>query len=759
MDYSQDTPDTQSNMPPPQLVAALRQILPNADDQTILAAWKQASEQNPQVAKTDPQTLALGVMRTLNQPAQPATQTPAPVQATQANLNVPPAPTDPFAGSGYTQADLMKQYNPSQVKQAFDTRPLENSYQQQSDWFNQTNPQRQAAAFFQAQVPGSTAGADFAKGQEAQTMLQTIGKQATLLGINQKQQEALQKAATEGLAAGKSAVDIANDVQKGFGMFADNVVKGLTTQQQQRFDDPNSPETKSLKIGILGQAQTLDPETQKGVLELANTPGVTARQLLTLSATTLPSVFDAFTKAAGIGKTVQETAGLMQGQETVAQRGGAPVPSRTVPQVGTSNAAPTTAPAGTSNNVGNIRPLGASTGFQSFKTPEEGIAAVDNQLKIYGDQHGVNTLRGAIARWSPPNENKTDQLVATAAQRLGINPDQKIDLSNPVQRHAVATAIMMQENNIFKPTSAPMSIGQVAAPEADAGRGNVNPPMAGFNKLDNYVKSGGASITLPPAGQGWNDALYGPKPSASQIYSSNVTASSTGGASVTPDAYQASKKVQTAQELDQTQKFLTNYDSGVAGNIGFVLKNATPEYAGRVAQLGSKIKNEPVGQKMANSAASINEAAQELGIMPGKTSSNAAQMVDAAGNLVGSIPHAGAIVAGKAAQTLASSVGTISPVSAESPPEVLKDAAVRVSIAKAQHEAELPYKREYSENLDRNLDGYTATPIHKKIIDIHLMVPMINTDGKVELVDRANTSKLLALKRSGYTPAEQYLIK
>jgi len=95
-------------------------------------------------------------------------------------------------------------------------------------------------------------------------------------------------------------------------------------------------------------------------------------------------------------------------------------------------------------NVGNVRPAGQSTGFQQPKSYDEGIQIMDKNLQAYG-QKGINTLRGVISRWAPPNENDTEALVKAAAQRLGISPDQKIDLNNPVQRQAIGTAIMLQE--------------------------------------------------------------------------------------------------------------------------------------------------------------------------------------------------------------------------------------------------------------------------------------------------------------------------
>lgn len=95
-------------------------------------------------------------------------------------------------------------------------------------------------------------------------------------------------------------------------------------------------------------------------------------------------------------------------------------------------------------NVGNVRPQGSSTGFQQPKDLDEGLQIMDNNLKAYGDK-GINTLEGVISRWSPPSENDTPALIKAASQRLGLDPKQPIDLSNPAVRRAIGTAIMLQE--------------------------------------------------------------------------------------------------------------------------------------------------------------------------------------------------------------------------------------------------------------------------------------------------------------------------
>ncbi|MFA5166729.1 MAG: hypothetical protein WC449_05590 [Candidatus Paceibacterota bacterium] len=125
-------------------------------------------------------------------------------------------------------------------------------------------------------------------------------------------------------------------------------------------------------------------------------------------------------------------------------------------------------------NPGNIRPVGQSQGFQQFASPQEGIQAIDQNLQAYGSQHGINTLSGVISRWSPPNENDTGGLIAAASKRLGISPGQEIDLSDPVQRHAVASVIMLQENPVFGKKQGPVMAPSNADKQALENQAKLN---------------------------------------------------------------------------------------------------------------------------------------------------------------------------------------------------------------------------------------------------------------------------------------------
>jgi hypothetical protein len=120
-------------------------------------------------------------------------------------------------------------------------------------------------------------------------------------------------------------------------------------------------------------------------------------------------------------------------------------------------------------NVGNLRPVGQSTGFQQPASYEEGIKAMDENLKIYGTKHKINTLRGAISRWAPPSDkNDTEGYINFVAQKTGLKPDQEIDLTNPAVRHVISgPMILMEKGNkaIFSPGSAQQTQAKASVSE------------------------------------------------------------------------------------------------------------------------------------------------------------------------------------------------------------------------------------------------------------------------------------------------------
>ncbi len=121
---------------------------------------------------------------------------------------------------------------------------------------------------------------------------------------------------------------------------------------------------------------------------------------------------------------------------------GNPLPTTSVANVLNSGGNQNTPAPLRNNNPGALMPGGK---LAQYPDMQSGVAALDQNLQSYAKQ-GINTLSGVISKWAPPNENNTQAYIADAAKRLGIDPNQKIDLTNPAVRQAVGTAIMLHEN-------------------------------------------------------------------------------------------------------------------------------------------------------------------------------------------------------------------------------------------------------------------------------------------------------------------------
>ena len=87
------------------------------------------------------------------------------------------------------------------------------------------------------------------------------------------------------------------------------------------------------------------------------------------------------------------------------------------------------------NNPGNIRPgagfFGESgQGYAKFVSDAAGLRAIQRLLMTYGNQYGINTLRGLANRYAPPSDNNpTENYIEFLSQKTGINPDEPINLA------------------------------------------------------------------------------------------------------------------------------------------------------------------------------------------------------------------------------------------------------------------------------------------------------------------------------------------
>jgi hypothetical protein len=89
---------------------------------------------------------------------------------------------------------------------------------------------------------------------------------------------------------------------------------------------------------------------------------------------------------------------------------------------------------------------GTDPAFCTFDCDENGIRAITKILLSYYRKHGLNTVSAIIHRWAPPSENDTAAYVNSVAQALGVDPELKIEVSDPGTLATLVRAIIRHEN-------------------------------------------------------------------------------------------------------------------------------------------------------------------------------------------------------------------------------------------------------------------------------------------------------------------------
>lgn len=126
------------------------------------------------------------------------------------------------------------------------------------------------------------------------------------------------------------------------------------------------------------------------------------------------------------------------------------------------------------NNPGNLnyvgqagaaREAGPNGRFAVFRTAEEGLAALANQLRLYAHR-GIRTIRDIIGKFAPPGENNTQAYIASVSRSLGVSATSSIDVNDPRVMQGLMNAIIRVENG-----RNPYSAEQLAAASGTAAAG------------------------------------------------------------------------------------------------------------------------------------------------------------------------------------------------------------------------------------------------------------------------------------------------
>ena len=84
--------------------------------------------------------------------------------------------------------------------------------------------------------------------------------------------------------------------------------------------------------------------------------------------------------------------------------------------------------------------------FKQFESVEWGYRAMFVLLDTYNQRYGLNTLRGIISRYAPPEENHTAIYIDFVSSLTGIDPDEVIDTRQRKTMIPIVAAMSKMEN-------------------------------------------------------------------------------------------------------------------------------------------------------------------------------------------------------------------------------------------------------------------------------------------------------------------------
>ena len=129
-------------------------------------------------------------------------------------------------------------------------------------------------------------------------------------------------------------------------------------------------------------------------------------------------------------------------------------------------------------NQGFVGESGDESGFVSFDDPMYGVRAADRVLSTYGRDYGINSIRGLLNRYAPPeDDNDTESYISYVSNKLGVDPDAEIDLSNPEVRSQVLSPIAMFESRSeYSPGQITEMIASANEKQGDSGQSQFSMP-------------------------------------------------------------------------------------------------------------------------------------------------------------------------------------------------------------------------------------------------------------------------------------------
>jgi hypothetical protein len=161
--------------------------------------------------------------------------------------------------------------------------------------------------------------------------------------------------------------------------------------------------------------------------------------------------------------------------------------------------------------------MGGDGRFARFASPEHGRAAQVALLQSYA-RRGLNTVQGIVGRWAPASDgNNVSNYAQFVAQKLGVRPDQPLDMANPAVVQQLAAAMGTFEGAGSGATGGPRVVVDTASSDASV----ETPP--GLKKIGNGVWEDAVGRKYQADGNGNMKQTYGVTDAVVAKSTENVT--------------------------------------------------------------------------------------------------------------------------------------------------------------------------------------------------------------------------------------------
>jgi len=98
---------------------------------------------------------------------------------------------------------------------------------------------------------------------------------------------------------------------------------------------------------------------------------------------------------------------------------------------------------------GEVRPS-KDKAFKQFESMVYGYRAIFKILKYYSNHYKINTIKWMISRWAPPydGDNDTEAYIQFVCDKVGIGPNDLVDVDNKDMMVKFVSAISKVENGV-----------------------------------------------------------------------------------------------------------------------------------------------------------------------------------------------------------------------------------------------------------------------------------------------------------------------